>query len=150
LNYLHGSGHGFGSFLNVHEGPQGLGAGNNVVLKPGHVLTNEPGFYYEGHWGMRIESALLVQKVQTKGNFQVDIWLGFKRFTYVPIQTRMVKGSMLSKEERLWLKRHNEGCYNLLAPLLQDDKRALNWLRKQSERGPPMDPGPAGLFIDWH
>ena len=86
----------------------------------GQILQGTTDF--EGHWGMRIESALLVQKVQvkrflyliylmyshvppkTKGNFQGDIWLGFKRFTRVPIQTRMVKGSILSKEERLWLK----------------------------------------------
>ncbi|KZS98318.1 Creatinase/aminopeptidase [Sistotremastrum niveocremeum HHB9708] len=155
LNYLHGTGHGFGSFLNVHEGPQGLGTGNNVPLKPGHVLTNEPGYYYEGHWGIRIESALVVRRVQTKGNFQGDVWLGFKRFTQVPIQTKMVRASMLSKEEKQWIKAggsssdHNEECRRNLEPLLKDDKRALKWLRRQAERGLGAEPGPGGIHIDW-
>lgn len=61
LNYLHGTGHGFGSFLNVHEGPQSFSS--STALEPGHVLTNEPGFYKEGDFGIRIESALYVKKV---------------------------------------------------------------------------------------
>lgn len=102
MNYLHGSGHGVGSFLNVHEGPHGFS--NHVPLRPGHVLTNEPGFYKEGEWGVRIESAMVVRRVETKGAFGGDIWLGFERFTQVPIQTTMIKPEMLTKDERRWIK----------------------------------------------
>ncbi|KAF9237430.1 Creatinase aminopeptidase [Melanogaster broomeanus] len=148
LNYLHGTGHGVGSFLNVHEGPHGFS--NNVPLVPGHVITNEPGFYLEGKWGMRIESALAVRRVKTKGEFSGDIWLGFERLTCVPIQTRMVKENMLTKEEKQWLKDHNKKCLERLEPYLKEDKRALKWLKREAERGIGIaGPGPAGITIDW-
>lgn len=148
LNYLHGTGHGFGSFLNVHEGPHGFSS--NVPLVPGHVITNEPGFYLEGKWGMRIESALCVRHVRTKGEFNGDIWLGFERLTCVPIQTRMVKENMLTKEEKQWLKDHNKKCLERLEPYLKEDKRALKWLKREAERGIGIaGPGPGGITIDW-
>ncbi|GAW05634.1 Creatinase aminopeptidase [Lentinula edodes] len=148
LNYLHGTGHGFGSFLTVHEGPQGFSS--NVPLVPGHVVTNEPGFYNVGKWGMRIESALIVRRFKTRGNFNGDIWLGFERLTCVPIQTRMVKESMLTKEEKQWLKDHNSRCYDILMPYLKDDKRAMNWLRRESQRQIGLaNPAPGGLTVDW-
>ena len=62
----HGTGHGFGSFLNVHEGPHSFSS--DVALVPGHVITNEPGFYNDGKWGIRIESALLVKKVDVRNS----------------------------------------------------------------------------------
>lgn len=146
LNYHHGTGHGFGSFLNVHEGPQGFST--SVPLVPGHVVTNEPGYYNTGKWGMRIESALAVKRVKTKGHFDGDIWLGFERLTCVPIQTRMVKESMLSKEDRQWLKDHNQRCKDKLEPYLKDDKRALKWLRREAERGIGIV-GTGPISIDW-
>ncbi|EPQ56893.1 Creatinase/aminopeptidase, partial [Gloeophyllum trabeum ATCC 11539] len=102
MNYMHGTGHGVGSYLNVHEGPHGFGI--DVPLVPGNVITNEPGYYNAGKWGIRIESALVVKRVTTKREFNGDIWLGFDRLTCVPIQTKMVKESMLTKEEKAWLK----------------------------------------------
>ncbi|KAH7339973.1 peptidase M24, structural domain-containing protein [Rhizoctonia solani] len=146
LNYLHGTGHGFGSFLSVHEGPHGFGI--DVPLEVGHVITNEPGFYREGLFGVRIESALVVKRVETKGQFGGDIWLGFERFTCVPIQTRMVKMELLTKDERRWLKEHNRKCKDLLAPLLEDDSRALRWIRRESTRTSPQQTS-AGVTIDW-
>ncbi|KAF8893619.1 peptidase M24, structural domain-containing protein [Infundibulicybe gibba] len=143
LNYMHGTGHGFGSFLTVHEGSHSFSS--QVPLQVGHVITNEPGFYSEGRWGMRIESALF-----TRGNFNGDVWLGFERLTCVPIQTRMVKENMLTKEEKQWLKEHNQRCYEKLAPFLKDDKRALKWLKREAERGIGLaTTGPAGIAIDW-
>ncbi|EIW83367.1 Creatinase aminopeptidase [Coniophora puteana RWD-64-598 SS2] len=148
LNYLHGTGHGVGAFLNVHEGPHGFS--NAIPLVPGHVITNEPGFYLEGRWGMRIESALVVRRVKTKGEFNGDIWLGFERLTCVPIQTRMVKENMLTKEEKQWLKDHNKKCLEKLEPYLKDDKRALKWLKREADRGFGLAaPGPGGIAIDW-
>ncbi|KAI0646026.1 Creatinase/aminopeptidase [Trametes meyenii] len=148
LNYMHGTGHGVGSFLNVHEGPHGFSS--EVSLVPGHVLTNEPGFYNAGKWGMRIESALFVKHVRTKGQYNGDVWLGFERLTCVPIQTKMVKEVMLSKEERQWLKDHNRRCLEVLEPLLRHDKRAMKYLRREAERGIGIaGAGPGGLTIDW-
>ncbi|PCH35935.1 Creatinase/aminopeptidase [Wolfiporia cocos MD-104 SS10] len=148
LNYMHGTGHGFGSFLNVHEGPQGFSS--HVPLVPGHVVTNEPGFYKANEWGVRIESALIIKRVDTKHDFNGKIWLGFERLTCVPIQTKMVKESMLSKQEHQWLKNHNKGCLEILEPYLHDDKRALKWLRREAERGVGVPrQGPGGISIDW-
>ncbi|KZT04219.1 Creatinase/aminopeptidase [Laetiporus sulphureus 93-53] len=150
LNYMHGTGHGVGSYLTVHEGPHGFSS--DVPLKPGHVITNEPGFYKEGEWGIRIESALFVKPVTTRGEFNGAIWLGFERLTCVPIQTKMVKDVMLSKEERQWLKSHNARCLDLLTPLLQEqnDQRALKWLRREASRGiGAAKSGPGGISIDW-
>lgn len=99
---------------------------------------------------MRIESALIVRRVQTKGNFNGDIWLGFERLTCVPIQTKMVKDSMLSRDEKQWLKDHNKACYEALEPLIREDKRALKWLKRESERGIGLAPALAGgMSIDW-
>ena len=77
------------------------------------------------------------------------MWLGFERLTCVPIQTRMVKESMLTKEEKAWLKDHNQRCYETLAPHLKDDKSTLKWLRREAERGIGLANPAAGLTIDW-
>ncbi|KAF8324475.1 peptidase M24, structural domain-containing protein [Cantharellus anzutake] len=142
---LHGTGHGIGSFLNVHEGP--IGFSSQIPLVPGHVISNEPGFYKEGEFGIRIESALTVTKVTTKGQFGGDVWLGFERLTHVPIQTKMVKMDLLTKEEKAWLKDHNAQCRARLAPLLGDDKRALRWIRRECTKSGPSSAG--GMTLDW-
>jgi hypothetical protein len=109
LASLHGTGHGIGSFLAVHEGPHGISSTNHVPLRPGHVVSNEPGahllswfvsakayllasrcpagYYKEGHFGMRIESVLIVKKVK----FASGKWLGFERVTQVNIRV-LVRG----------------------------------------------------------
>ncbi|KIP06111.1 hypothetical protein PHLGIDRAFT_73161 [Phlebiopsis gigantea 11061_1 CR5-6] len=148
MNYMHGTGHGFGSFLNVHEGPQGFSS--ETPLVPGHVITNEPGFYKADSWGMRIESALFVKRVHTKHEFNGNVWLGFERLTCVPIQTKMMVADMMTKEEKQWVKDHNRRCLDLLEPYLREDKRALNWLKREAGReigiAKPIAPG---LSIEW-
>ncbi|KAI0035561.1 peptidase M24, structural domain-containing protein [Vararia minispora EC-137] len=148
LNYLHGTGHGVGSYLSVHEGVHSFA--NEVPLVPGHVITNEPGFYKAGDFGVRIESALVVRRVKTKHEYNGPVWLGFERLACVPIQTKMVVESLLSREEKEWLRDHNRECVERLEPLLRDDKRAIKWLRRQAEAPLGVQPvGPAGLLIDW-
>ena len=168
MDYGHGTGHGVGSFLNVHEGPHSFSS--NVTLVPGHVITNEPGFCERhplsihfsklvsdlysldlpGKWGIRIESALVVRRVKTKHEFNGDCWLGFERLTCVPIQNKMIKDGMLTKDEKQWVKDHNRRCFEKLEPYLRDDKRALRWLKREAERGLGIAPsGPGGLSIDW-
>ncbi|KAN0060966.1 hypothetical protein ACQY0O_006700 [Thecaphora frezii] len=136
FNYLHGTGHGVGSYLNVHEGPQGFssssgGSKTPVPLQEGMILSNEPGFYEEGHYGIRIESLIAVTRVETHRGFGQGGWFGFERITQVPIATNLVDHRLLNAEEAKWLKEHNEGVKRKLLPLIQDDRRAVRWLRRQ-------------------
>ncbi|KAJ7741116.1 peptidase M24, structural domain-containing protein [Mycena metata] len=124
MNFGHGPGHGIGSYGLVHESSTGISV--PFVLKPGHAVTNEPGFYEEGKFGCRIESTIIVVKKKTYRDFGGDIWMGFDRCTMIPIQSKLVEFSLLTKEEKAWLKKHNELCYKKLRPLLKKvgDKRA--------------------------
>ncbi|KAJ7498619.1 Creatinase/aminopeptidase [Mycena latifolia] len=124
LNFGHGPGHGIGSFGVVHESSTGISV--PFVLKPGHVVTNEPGFYDEGKFGCRIESTIVAVKKKTLREFGGDIWMGFDRCTMVPIQSKLVEFSLLTKEEKAWLEAHNALCYKKLRPLLKEvgDERA--------------------------
>ncbi|GAK65021.1 aminopeptidase cytoplasmic [Moesziomyces antarcticus] len=135
-DYLHGTGHGIGSFLDVHEGPQGFstmsgGSKKPVPLEENMVLTNEPGFYEEGHFGIRTESLLAVKRVHTHRGYGGVAWYGFERVTQVPIATNLVDHSLLSYAESRWLKQHNADVRNTLMPLVKHDKRAVRWLRRQ-------------------
>ncbi len=100
---------------------------------PGHILSNEPGFYEEGQYGIRIESVVCVKAVTTRRSFGDRAWLGFERLTTVPIQTTMVDWRLLSSEEKAWIKAHNALCRERLTPILKaaGDKRALRYLAKQ-------------------
>ncbi|KAF7352491.1 Xaa-Pro aminopeptidase [Mycena venus] len=125
MNFGHGPGHGIGSYGVVHESSTGISV--PFVFKPGHVVTNEPGFYDEGKFGCRIESTIVAVKKKTRREFGGDIWMGFDRCTMVPIQSKLVDFSLLTKEEKAWLEAHNKLCYEKLRPLLKkvSDKRAL-------------------------
>lgn len=124
MNFGHGPGHGIGSFGVVHESSTGIST--PFVLKPGHVVTNEPGFYEEGKFGCRIESTIVAVEKKTRRDFGGPIWMGFDRCTMVPIQSKLVDFSLLTKEEKAWLDAHNALCYEKLHPLLKKvgDKRA--------------------------
>ncbi|KAJ7284085.1 Creatinase/aminopeptidase [Mycena rebaudengoi] len=130
MNFGHGPGHGIGSYGVVHESSTGISV--PFVLQPGHVVTNEPGFYDEGKFGCRIESTIIAVKKKTRREFGGDIWMGFDRATMVPIQSKLVDFSLLTKEETAWLEAHNNLCYEKLRPLLKKagDKRAAALLGK--------------------
>lgn len=98
LDYAHGTGHGVGSFLSVHEGPQGISKrARNVALQPGMILSNEPGYYKEGAYGIRIENLVLVEE-RGAG------WLGFENLTLAPLEDALIDASLLSDAERQWLE----------------------------------------------
>ncbi|KAJ3348166.1 hypothetical protein HDU83_001528 [Entophlyctis luteolus] len=139
LDYRHGTGHGVGHFLNVHEGPHGIGsriAYNDVPLVPGMIVTNEPGFYEDGAFGIRIENVMVVRDVTAdiENNFGETGWLGFESLTVAPISTRLVDVPLLTEEERAWLNAYHEDVYAKLFPLLQspEDAEALHWLFKET------------------
>ena len=106
LDYAHGTGHGVGYFLNVHEGPQGISRKNKVVFKRGMIVSNEPGYYESGKFGIRIENLVTVKK--NKKN------LRFEDLTLVPIDKTLVEKKLLNKNEIKWLNNYHSKVFNNL------------------------------------
>ncbi|KAH7924378.1 Creatinase/aminopeptidase [Leucogyrophana mollusca] len=133
LDYRHGTGHGVGHFLNVHEGPHGIGtriAYNSTSLKAGMTVSNEPGYYADGRFGIRIENVVIVREAETRNNFG-NGYLGFEHVTLCPIQKKLIDFSILSVEERNWLNAYHAETLEKVSPLLSNDPRALAWLERE-------------------
>lgn len=135
LDFKHGVGHGVGSYLNVHEGPHGIGfriAYHSVPLKSGMTVTNEPGYYEDGKFGIRIENILLIKEVSGLRNFADIPYLGFENVTLVPIHTKLINKDILSKFESDYLNSYHRRVYETLSPLLKDDDFTLEWLKRHT------------------
>lgn len=129
IDYKCGTGHGVGYFLNVHEGPQGIRPeGNSTVLKPGMIITNEPGVYKEGKHGIRIENTLLVVKDINSEEF--GEFYKFKTISYCPIDLNGVVIEMLTNEERDWLNNYHKIVFEKLSPYLDDEE--IEFLKVQT------------------
>ncbi|KAI0075951.1 Creatinase/aminopeptidase [Panus rudis PR-1116 ss-1] len=131
----HGTGHGVGHFLNVHEGPQGIGVRityNNTALKSGMTVSNEPGYYEDGKYGIRIENVVVVREAKTPNNFGNKGFLKFERVTMCPIHKNLVDASLLSAAEREWLDAYHAEVFEKVSPLLKNDARALAWLKRET------------------
>ena len=125
LDYAHGTGHGVGSFLSVHEGPQRIGkAGGNQELLPGMIVSNEPGYYKTGAYGIRIENLVLVERREIAG--AEGEWLGFETLTHVPIDRALIATALLDTDERAWLDAYHAGIVERIGPRLDGDAR--HWL----------------------
>ena len=125
-DYDHGTGHGVGHFLSVHEGPQRIGkAVNNFPLQPGMVLSNEPGYYRADGFGIRIENLELVVDVETEGDFDV---LGFEALTRCPIDKRAIDTNLLTKPELAWLNHYHQQVWDDVSPLVSKETQV--WLRQ--------------------
>ena len=122
-DYDHGTGHGVGHYLSVHEGPQRISRVSEVPLEPGMILSNEPGYYREGAFGIRIENLIVVQPA---GAEEGRDFLGFETLTLVPIDRRLIDGGALSREERAWLDAYHARVAAEIGPLLLDADR--DWL----------------------
>ena len=121
MNYLHGTGHGVGAFLNVHEGPHSIRMEENpVTLQAGMVVTDEPGIYKAGSHGIRTENILLVVP---SGEGMFGNYLKFETITLCPIDKRPIIKELLSDEEINWLNQYHQRVYDLLAPQLDYDER---------------------------
>ena len=124
LDYDHGTGHGVGSFLSVHEGPMGISrAARPVPLAPGMILSNEPG-YYPGEYGIRIENLVLVQKIEGPAR----PFLGFETLTLVPYARALIDEAMLSGEERALINAYHARVLSEIGPWLAGED--LGWLEK--------------------
>tara|TARA_B100002052_G_scaffold54890_2_gene48134 strand:- start:2844 stop:4544 length:1701 start_codon:yes stop_codon:yes gene_type:complete len=118
LDYGHGTGHGVGFFLNVHEGPQSISKFNSVELKEGMIVSNEPGYYEEGKFGIRIENLIYVEKNKNR--------LQFKNLTMAPIDKDLINEKLLNPNEKEYLLKYNLEVYGKISKFL--NKKEKNWL----------------------
>ena len=112
LDYPHGTGHGVGHFLNVHEGPQSFSKNNKVSLKPGMIISNEPGYYKEGHFGIRIENLIYIKKNK------------FEELTLAPIDKNLIIKNMLNKKEIDWLNKYHAKVKKSLFRFMNHEEKA--------------------------
>ncbi len=118
LDYSHGTGHGVGFFLNVHEGPQSISKNNNMLLKKGMILSNEPGYYLKNKYGIRIEDLIYVDQIREK--------LIFKNLTFAPIDTDMINFNILTEHEKKYLFDYHLEVYFRISKFLNNSER--KWL----------------------
>ena len=118
LDYKHGTGHGVGFFLNVHEGPQSISKYNDIKFREGMILSNEPGFYKKGIFGIRIENLVYVKKINKK--------LLFENLTLAPIEKELINFKKLKKKEKDYLFNYHLNVYSKLSTFLKKDER--KWL----------------------
>ena len=118
LDYSHGTGHGVGFYLNVHEGPQGISKNNKVKIKKGMILSNEPGYYLKNHYGIRIENLIYVDEMNNK--------LMFKNLTFAPIDYDMINFKILEQKEREYLFDYHLEVYSKISKFL--NKNEKKWL----------------------
>ena len=131
LDYDHGTGHGVGSFLSVHEGPQRISkAPSSIALKPGMIVSNEPGYYKTNEYGIRIESLVIVVEKGIPSNGERNL-LGFETLTQVPIDINLVDITLLTPQERDWLNEYHATVRKTLLPHLAESD--AQWLKKATQ-----------------
>ncbi len=127
LDYDHGTGHGVGSFLSVHEGPQRIAkGGNTVALRPGMIVSNEPGYYKAGAYGIRIENLVAVQEQAVPASERQ--MLGFEVLTLAPIDLALVERALMDDSEATWLNEYHARARQELTPLV--DPQTADWLAR--------------------
>lgn len=133
LNYGHGTGHGIGTYLNVHEGPQAISYYRciGVALEPRMITTIEPGYYKENEYGLRIENVALVVKDEKRSSDETTFFT-FENLTLCPIDIRLVKKELMTEKEIDWLNDYHKKVHKTLAPLL--DKTEAAWLKHATEK----------------
>jgi Xaa-Pro aminopeptidase len=126
VDYDHGTGHGVGSYLGVHEGPHRISkVGNTVALEPGMIVSNEPGYYKADAWGIRIENLQVVTEAKPIPGGERDM-LGFETLTLAPLDKKLIVPGLLTEQEWLWIDRYHARVLAEVGPLLGEDDRA--WL----------------------
>ena len=135
MDYGHGTGHGVGYFLNVHEGPQVIAYSASIpkerAMKEGMISSNEPGLYREGKWGIRIENLMVNKRVSHPVETEFGNFLNFETVTYCPIDTRLIEPSLLSQIEVDWLNNYHRQVYAELKDRVEG--AALEWLTERTQ-----------------
>ena len=133
--FIHGTGHGVGSYLSVHEGPHRISkVPNTVALEPGMIVSNEPGYYKTGEYGIRIENLVAVREIDLGGERPM---LGFETLTHAPIDRALVEVGLLTAREMNWLDAYHLRVRETLTPLL--DPATASWLERATR---PIQDGP--------
>ena len=120
MDYAHGTGHGVGYFLNVHEGPQAISKNNKVKIQNGMILSNEPGYYKKDKFGIRIENLVYANKIQGR--------LFFKNLTLAPLEKDLINHKLLTKKEESYIFKYHLEVYSKLSPFL--NKNEKKWLAR--------------------
>ena len=123
MDYDHGTGHGVGAGLSVHEGPVRISRISDIPLRPGMILSNEPGYYREGAFGIRIENLIVVHEVESRDGRDM---LGFETLTLAPIDRRLIDPALMSAAEIAWLDDYHARVWDEISPLVDD--RVREWL----------------------
>jgi len=127
-DFAHGTGHGVGSYLSVHEGPQRIARLSTQELLPGMILSNEPGYYRPGSFGIRIENLIYVREAEAiEGGDQP--MLGFETLTFVPIDRNLIVEDLLTRDELQWLDAYHSRTREELSPLIAD-AATRQWLEQ--------------------
>jgi Xaa-Pro aminopeptidase len=135
LDYRHGTGHGVGSFLNVHEGPIGIGTRvqfSEVALSVGNVISNEPGYYEDGAFGIRIENIIMVREVETAHRFGDKPFLGFEHVTMVPMCRKLIDVALLTPAEKTWLNEYHAEVLDKTKGFFEKDTLTMEWLKRET------------------
>ncbi|GGI95059.1 Xaa-Pro aminopeptidase [Shewanella hanedai] len=131
FDYDHGTGHGVGHFLSVHEGPQRIAKNSNdVALLPGMVLSNEPGYYRANEFGIRLENLVYVRPCEALAGIEREIF-EFDALTMIPMDSRLIEKSLLTDAEIIWFNDYHQLVWTNLSPLMQGDE--LAWLKSATK-----------------
>lgn len=134
LDYRHGTGHGIGSFLNVHEGPIGVGVKPHLAsfpLQAGNIISNEPGFYKDGEYGIRIENDMIVKRAEGLA-FGDRKFLKFENITVVPYCRKLIDAKLLTQEEKQQVNEYSQRIWDSLVQYLQPNSIAYKWLKRET------------------
>ncbi len=131
LDFDHGTGHGVGVYLSVHEGPQRISKASRVELKPGMIISNEPGYYQAGAFGIRLENLIVVTEAETIAGGDRPM-MGFETISFAPFDVRAVEVALLNVDERAWLNAYHAEVFEKISPLLSDTAE-LAWLTKATK-----------------
>ncbi|MCR4269106.1 aminopeptidase P family protein [Nitratireductor sp. ZSWI3] len=127
LDYAHGTGHGVGSYLSVHEGPQRIARTGTQKLEPGMILSNEPGYYKPGAYGIRLENLIVVEPAAPVGDGEIDMH-GFETLTLAPFDRRLIETALLEPGERAWLDAYHARVFEEIGPMVDGEVHA--WLER--------------------
>jgi len=130
LDYAHGTGHGVGAYLAVHEGPQNISRRGMHELHAGMIISNEPGYYKPGEYGIRIENLVLVRGPEAIEGGDIEMF-GFETLTLAPLDQKLVDPQLLTDQELHWLNAYHGHVRRQLSPLVDDGVR--DWLAKACE-----------------
>ncbi|KAJ5176737.1 Xaa-Pro aminopeptidase P [Penicillium canariense] len=136
LDFLHGTGHGVGSYLNVHEGPIGIGTRvqyTEVPIAAGNVISDEPGYYEDGKFGIRIENIVMAREVKTPYTFGDKQWLGFEHVTMTPIGRNLIEPSLLSDAEIKWVNDYHAEVWDKTHHYFNEDELTQKWLERETQ-----------------